>query len=108
MIGKTIELISMQIFLIDSGVSSLFSLSRHYLDIIQHYVNNMWLTTEEKKEEKKKNKFDLFLRIIAETLRRMLTSHELSAFNFTILSRDFYLIYLISFISSTVALHLIT
>lgn len=55
----------------------------------------MWLTTEEKKEEKKKNKFDLFLRIIAETLRRMLTSHELSAFNFTILSRDFYLIYLI-------------
>lgn len=41
MIGKTIELISMQIFLIDSGVSSLFSLSRHYLDIIQHYVNNM-------------------------------------------------------------------
>lgn len=81
---------------IRSGVSFLRSLSlsfsRLFISIL-FSTNNMWLTIENREREKKWVWF-----VFARSLRRpcvecsRVTS---SAFNFTILSRDFYLIYLI-------------
>lgn len=73
-----------------SGVSFLFSLSLSSSlsrFIIQHYDNNMWLTTERKKKTSLICFCGSLRRPCVECLR--VTN---SAFNFTILSRDFYLI----------------
>lgn len=93
-----------------SGVSFLRSLSPSLLSLslviisILLSTNNMWLTTENRE---KKNQSDLFLH--DRTRRPCVECSRVtsSAFNFTILSRDFYS-HLSNLISLTVAVHLIT